>query len=124
MEGHDLSLPSVRQRAEQDGVHDTEDRGVGPDAEGEGQDHCGREAPRRAQAPEAVPDVLEDVFEEAHAPRLAAFLLDPLEAAQAHEREPPRFVGRNPAAEVFLGLHLEVEAELVIHPLLEPVAVE
>ena len=46
----------------------------------------------------------------AHPPRVAAGLLHGLDAAEAHEGRPSRFLGTEAPAHVLLGLELDVKA--------------
>src|SRR5262249_51530499 len=57
---HELIGMMKRQRAEEDGIHNAEDRGVGSDAEGQCQDDDDGESGGSAQGAEAIGDVLKE----------------------------------------------------------------
>ena len=72
-----------------------------------------------AQRAQAVADVAREVLDADGAelvPRPFAHLFD---AAESDQRLPPRFVRRHAGAPVLLDLLLDMEADLVIEPVLE-----
>ena len=72
-----------------------------------------------AQRAQPVSDVVHEVLDARsaeHVPRPFTHLFDTTESDQ---RLPPRFVRRHAGAPVLLGLLLDVEADLVIEPVLE-----
>src|SRR5262249_38166543 len=74
-------------RAEHQTVHQAEDGGVGPDAEGERQNSDGSEAWRFAQHAQAVANVLQEVYQPATTPHVSRHLLS--------ERDTSKFVARS-----------------------------
>jgi hypothetical protein len=126
--GGDLRLPQVhnavgfgiRERAQEHAVDDAENRRVGADADRQREDRHRGEAGMTAQRAQAVADVAREMLDGAGAelvPRSLAHLLYP---AEPDHRLPPRFVRRHAGAAVLLGLLLDVEADLVVEPVLDP----
>ena len=102
----------VRERAQHDGVHDREDRGVGANAERQGEDrHC-REPGVARQAAAGVGDILPQLVDEAEAKRVPAAILDVGDAAERADRRRTRIVGGEACGEVLLDLSIEVELQL------------
>ena len=69
LDGDQLAGIAIRQRPEQHRVHRAEDRGVGPDAEGEGEDDDAGEGRALRQAAEAVTEVLQEGIHRARSSR-------------------------------------------------------
>lgn len=65
------------------------------------------------EAAECVSQVLREVFQELEAPSVANFFLESLDATERDQRLAPGFFPAHPPAQVRLGLHLEVHAELL-----------
>ena len=124
VQGHHFLAARVGQGAEEHAADHAEDGGVGADAEAEGERDHGGEAGVAAQAARAVLDVLDEGFQEAHAPGVAALLLDALDAAEAHGGAAAGLVGAHPLALLLLGLQLEVEPQLLVQLALDAVAGE
>jgi len=102
----------VGERLLQDTVHDAEDRAVGPDAERHRRDDDQREAGVLRERPRAVADVVRERLDQAPRPGVAHFLLHTGRIAERVNRRAAGVVGRGAAADVLLGLHLDVEAQL------------
>lgn len=77
---------SHRQHPPQDGIHQREDRRVGPDAQRERQRDRRGEAGRLSKHAERVAHVLDDRFEEPHAPRVTGLFLHLLDSAHRQSR--------------------------------------
>ena len=105
----------VGQRAQQHGVDDAEDRGIGADAERQGQQDDGGVGRVLSQVAERESDVLRHHVDRAHAPRLATVVLDQGDAAEVLTGRVARRVGRHPAGDERLGLELEMVAEFGVH---------
>ena len=115
LEEHQRLPVAIRQGTQQHGVHHGEHGAVGPDAEGEGEHHHRGEAGAAAQAAQAIAHVLHEVLQQTHAAGVAAGLFRSLHGTEVHPRLPAGLPGVEPEAPVLLGLHLEVEAHLVVH---------
>ncbi len=124
MQGHDLLAAGVGKRAEKHAPDDAEHRGVRADAQAEGERDHGGEARVAAKASRAVLEVLDEGLEKARAPGVAAFLLDTLDAAEAHGGTAPRLLRAQALALPLLGLELEMEAQLVVQLTLGAIAGE
>ena len=108
-----------RQRLDQHGVDEAEDRRVGADPEPERQQGDQRERRRPPQEPECVADVAAQLVEQPQADGVAAFLLARGNAAELGERTPAGFLFRHtPPAQIRL-IELEVGPHLVLHLTLE-----
>ena len=81
-----------RQRLDQHGVDQTEDRRVGADPEPERQQGHERERRRPPQKPEGVADVAAQLVDQPQADGVAAFLLARVNAAELGERTPAGFL--------------------------------
>ena len=109
----------VGQRAQQHGVYDAEDGGIGADAERQGQQDNGSVGGVLSQVAERESDVLRHHVDRAHAPRLATVVHDQGDAAEVLTGRVARRVGGHPSGDERLGLHLQVVAEFRVHPPLE-----
>ena len=104
----------VGQGPEQHALDDAEDRGRRADAKPQHRDG-GRGEPRRSrQQAQAVPQVRDEVFERPGAPRIAALLLDPVEAAHRQTRAARGLGRREAGVHVLPGLVLEMVAKLLV----------
>ena len=108
-----------RQRLDQHGVDQAEDRRVGADPESERQQGHERERRRPAQEPECVADVAAQLVEQPQADGVAAFLLARRNAAELGERTPAGFLLRHAAPAQIRLIELEVGPHLVLHLTLE-----
>ncbi len=108
-----------RQRLDQHGVDQAEDRRVGADPEPERQQRHERERWRPPQKPEGVADVAAQLVDQPQADRLAAFLLARSNAAELGERTPAGFLLRHAAPAQIRLIELEVDPHLVLHLALE-----
>ena len=108
-----------RQRLDQHGVDQAEDRGVGADPEPERQQGHQRERRRPAQQPERVADVAAQLVDQPQADGVAAFLLARANAAELGERAPAGFLFRHAPPPQIRLIELEMGPHLVLHLALE-----
>ncbi len=99
---------------EQHRVHEAEDRGVGADGEAEDQHRRRGEAPIAHQAAEAVARVARQRVEGRRSARVAAGLLDLLDAAEQAHGLKARVFPRQAARLQTLGLAFEMELQLFV----------
>jgi hypothetical protein len=96
------------------GIDDAEEGRRQTDPERERQHRQDRETRLPGELPGAVPDVLDDRFEEPAATNVIALILYQGEIADATPRATCRFLLRISAATVFLRSHLQMELELFL----------
>src|SRR5262249_18307872 len=82
------------------------------------------EARRAPETPRRVADVVHEVREPVDAPRVADLLLALIEAAHGEQRAAPRLLRGQARCDALLDLVLEVEAELLVHLVLDAAAME
>ena len=99
-----------RQRLDQHGVDQAEDRRVGADPEPERQQRHQRERRRPPQEPERVADVAAQLVEQPQADGVAAFLLARFNAAELGERTPAGFLFRHTPPPQIRLIELEVRS--------------
>ena len=114
----------IGQRLQQDAIHQAEDGRGRADADRQRHDGRAREERLLAQPAPGDPDVLRERLERREPPRLAALLLERVEAAEALLRRLTRFLRGQPTRSVLLGAPLEMEAQLLVEVLLQPAAEE
>src|SRR5215469_17318453 len=105
----------IRQRHEQNSIHQAEDGGVRADAESQGENSNSRESRVFAECAQAETQILGEAVGEVDATRVAAFLLGALDGAKLDARPPPRFLEWHAAAHQIFGARLDVKAQLRIH---------
>src|SRR5208282_328241 len=93
-----------RQRPEQHGIRDTEHGSIGANTQREGDDRHRRHARVLAQHAHTIAEILNDGFDEAHAPSVPAFFFDLLDAAKFAQRGVTSFFRAHPRREVQLDL--------------------
>src|SRR5882724_10041751 len=109
-----------RHCAKHQSIYEAEDGSVRADAKGKNQ-NGGKSEPRGlAQHTNAVAQILNQGFDEAHTERLPAFFLDALDSAKLHPRPPHRFLARYAATHQIFRVRLHVESQLRIHLALHP----
>ena len=108
-----------RQRLDQHGVDQAEDRRVGADPESERQQGHQRERRRPPQQPEGVADVAAQLVDQPQADGVAAFLLARVHAAELGERTPAGFLVRHTLPPQIRLIELEMDPHLVLHLTLE-----
>ena len=105
--------------AEEHRVSHAEDRRICADADRQRQHGHRREARMAAQRAQAVADVAREILDGGGTELVPRPLSHLFHAAESDQRLPPRFVRRHAGAPVLLGLLLDMEADLVIEPILE-----
>ena len=105
--------------AEEHRVDDAEDRCVGADADRERQHGHRREARMAAQRAQAVADVAREILDWGGTELVPRPLAHLFHAAESDQRLSPRFVRCHAGAAVLLDLLLDMEADLVVEPVLE-----
>ena len=107
-----IGIPE-RNRADDERIDDGEHCGREADGEGEhpGGGQC--EAPMRGERSRRLPDILPDRFE-GHRADVADGLFRLCESAQFTQGHAARIGGCHAAGDVRLGLHLDVERQLVV----------
>ncbi len=108
-----------RQRFDQHGVDQTEDRRVGADPESERQQRHQRERRRPPEKPDRVADVAAQLVDQPQADGVAAFFLARVNAAELGERTPASFLFRDTPPPQIRLIELEVDPHLVLHLPLE-----
>ncbi len=106
----------VRERPEQRGVDDTEDRRIDANAQRQGRNRGGRETGCLAKGPESVAEVLTQFIGPAQPLRLAAFLFDRLQSAKLHAREPFGLGWGDPGPDQILRVAIDVCLQFRSHP--------
>src|SRR5262249_38193337 len=110
---HKLLWFPVRQGAEQHRVNNTEDGGVGPNAQRQRQDrNQGKERVLDKQA-RAMATILPDRFEPSAAAHVVTLFFNPRQIAETSFSAPSRFIRRHAAPDVLLHAHVHVELQLV-----------
>ena len=104
----------IRERREEDAVHEAVDGGVGADPERQGEHGHGRERRAAPQHARAEAQVLRQRIEERRAPGVATPLLGEVEAPEAALDEPPRLAGVHAAGGERIDLLLQVVLDLVV----------
>ena len=104
----------IGERREQDGVDDRHDRRHRADAEPEDDDRGGAERRLLAQDAQRPAQVPRGGLEERQAALVAAGLAHLLDAAEVAQSRLARRLRRQATGAVALGLHLEVEAQLLV----------
>ncbi len=113
-DGEELFGVGVWKRLEKNSVDDTEDCGVGADAEGEREDRDRGEAGIFAQHAEGETKILKRGFDEGKAAEFAICFFELGIAAKADARGASGFFGGHAAADVFLRRHFEMRVEFVL----------
>ena len=112
------------QGAQDQAVHEREDRGVGADAQGQRQDRDEGEGRAAAQDADAVREVLAEVLEKTRAPSVAALLLHLLDTPELDARAAAGLGLGEAGAHVVGRLALDVVAQLGVELGLEAAAAE
>lgn len=112
----------VGQRTQQHAVDDAEHRRGGPDAQRQGRHDDHGETRRTLQAPGRESHVAPEVLEAGGPPLLAHLLAHRLPPAESQQRLAARLFGSEPLPAELLRLLLHVEADLVLEPFVERLA--
>ena len=114
-DGHQALGLRVRQRAEEDAVHQAEDRGGSADPQGDGERGRRGEDRRAAETAQSILRVLPEALEQgqsAHAPHV---LFDQRRVAELAARAAASLPGRHPGGAVQLRAHGEVALHLLVN---------
>jgi hypothetical protein len=111
-----------RQRLEEHGIDDAEERSRCTDAERGREEDGQRDGGIAAKPAQREADVLRQIVDEMEALRFAAALLPHFGIAELEPGAPRRLVASQPRLHQVRCSRLEVEAQLVVHLLLEPVS--
>jgi hypothetical protein len=103
----------VRQRPQQHRVHHAEDGGVRSNAESERENRHGGEARIALKLPQAVTEVLQEIFEVIDLAHVTALLFDLVFAAQLAQGGVARFLRGHSHGGLFLHQFLKVKAKFV-----------
>ena len=103
---------TIGQRAQENSVYETEDRGVGADAYRQRQHRHHREAGIFQEHPTSKSQVLEQGFKKGKPALGPIVFLSLFNAPQLHERLPPRFGSAHARAQIVLDVHLEMALHL------------
>ena len=113
-EHHEPRRIGVRQRRDERGVEDREDRGVRADAERERRHRDDRESRTAAQHAEGVAEILPEGVEPGAGARLAHGLLDLRHAPEIDPRLAARLLRTHPRGLVLVGEDLDRRGDLVL----------
>ncbi len=122
--GRELRGSGIRQRPQEDSVHQAEDGARESDAEREGQHAGAREPGIATEHAQGIDRVPRRVVERPEAARVTRILFVPFDAAEVSHRRPARLVGAHPAPNAFGDLRLDVVPHLVVHRPLDGTAPE
>src|SRR5262245_47879297 len=111
---HQAIRLGVGQRAEQHAVNHAENRRVGADTQSQRDDGSQCEAWFLRQHSKAIAEVLPEIFEPSHAPRVATTLLRLLDSTESLASRVARLLRIHPRPDVLLGLSLDVIAQLLV----------
>ena len=103
----------VRERLEQDGIDNREDRGVRADAEREHDEHGGGEAGVLAKAAKGVAHVLQGGRDDRNGSPLPVLLCNLLHSPERQDSLPPGLLRGEARALVVVGVHAEMRLDLV-----------
>ena len=124
VECNDARRILIRQRAQNHGIYDAEDGGVGANTEGEGQDGDGGEGGILAERAQGVANVGEKALEGRPLPDFAAVVFDEGEIAEGAARGGGGFCAGHAARDEFLCFFFEVLLDLVGEIVVEAAARE
>ena len=119
---HDAVLVVDGQASDEHGVVHREPRAREPDAEPEGEHRRRREPAFLEQQPHREPQVVPRLVDPPRAARVAAHLLDGVEAAELEARAAARLLLRQAGPDVLGDLTLDVVAQLGVQLVLDPLA--
>ncbi len=102
-----------RQSAEECGIHDREAGRVRPDPERQRDEDRSRQPGIFGDQPRGKPEVLDDGLQAGHPSEGAMLLPQRRRASDANHGRPPRLIRGHPTADVVLGQHRDVGAQLL-----------
>src|SRR5215813_13980477 len=111
----------VGPRIDQNGVHHTENRSIGADAQCQSERCDNRETLMLEQHSGAVTQVLQKRLHKTSTFDVASQVLDAPHITEAPPRLSLRFIWSHPAPDVLPGPHQHVKEHLIVHLLLDPV---
>ena len=112
MEGDDSRRVFVRQRTQDDGIHDAENGGVRADAESQREGRDGGEAGIFAEHTKGESQVVEECFKKRKTAAVAVDFFRLLDAPQFYKRFPSRFCGVHAGTQIVFDVHLEMAVHL------------
>ena len=121
---HEPIAVFVGERAKEHAIDRTEDSRVRADAERERQDDGGRETRTVRERAPCVARVLGNRVDDLEAAKPPYVFFRLREATEDASRHIARFAGRHTELDIFLRLHLQMEAQLLVELLLEAIAFE
>ena len=121
---HTGRVAHERRRSKEQLVDDPEHRRVRADPESKRHHHAKRECWTRSQPSKRIADVLQGRLDHDRTARVAAVVLDAVDSAEREPRPAHRLLARHTLSREFLGLVLDVEAQLVVHLAIEFRAIE
>ena len=110
-----------RQPAQEHGVDDCEARGVGADPQRQGGDRRRREPAIPCDHAPREPDVLQNRVDAGQTARRSMLFRERRHASQLQAGGAARGVGRQPAADIFIGEHRQVRCQLLVEVAVESI---
>ncbi len=123
-EPHNPIRLGIRERTQQDPVHDTEHRRGSADTKAQRDDGDGSKRFRAAEDSQAVTEVANEVLEKGRAKFVSRLFLHVLDASKLHVRVSAGFSGIHPGAEVLLGLLIDMEPNLLVQSVFDVTAAD
>ena len=124
VDGEQMRGVAIRERPQEQRIHDAEHQGVGTNPNREREQHHHRHARASQQQARGETEILERRVERRHAAAIAVQLLRQVESAQFEKRLTARLMRRHPGAQVVVGVHLNVGLELVAELTVAPLPAE
>ena len=115
---------SNRKHSQEDGVDQSEDRGIGANRERERQNRHGRKPAIAPEHAERLTQVGAEIVEMMEPPAPAALLFRPFDTAELGPRPALGHFARNTLAHEIVDTRVQMEAQLRLHLCLEPATVE
>src|SRR5262249_55827745 len=115
---------AIGQGAEDDSIHDAEDRGCGSDSQSQRQNCRERKGWRSCQGADGIAYIPDEIFDQIHTAHIAAFLLVLFEATDGAQGGSMGFFGCAAGGEFSSYLVIEVKAQLFVEVLLYAGAAE
>ena len=112
VEGDETGGLRVRERVEQHGAHNGEERGGGADAQRHDEDRGESEAGCAGESAEGVAEVMREVFERSDAVLLPEIFVDAARGAELDAGATVGFFRGEPASDVFGALGIEMSGDL------------
>ena len=119
---HQAGRIVIRQRTNENGVYNGENRGVGADAEGESEDDDGGETRTAMQQAKRVAKIASGLVEPADDIYVASVFLEESGIAEAFLGFAAGFAGRHSGGEIVCGAHFEMRAQLFVEVAIEAIS--